>query len=226
MASVVGWIIILGPLLLKLGSKLLPKLGKGVKKVGGEGGPWIAPGTTIGSMFAHSGLLGVIIFLLARMWGWLSKFPGWLKVLFGTGGKLYFIHRFFLWIVTVFKNPIILVASLVTSVIFPTIIEKVFLCVGAVVLKIFMFFFKIGKAAFMGAMQTAGSGGGNAIDEFRDAILGSFDEFPPCMIQTMGYLHLVEDLGIVITCISVLVIVSVFKTVYGVGKIQPLGYFA
>ena len=77
----------------------------------------------------------------------------------------------------------------------------------------------------MGAMQSAGSDGGNAIDEFRDAILGSFDEFPPCMIQTMGYLHLVEDLGIVFTCISVLVIVSVFKTVYGVGKIQPLGYF-
>lgn len=226
MSAVVGWLIILGPLLLKLGSKLLPKIGKGVSKVGGKGGPWIAPGTTIGSTYAHSGLLGVIIFFLARMWGWLSKFPGWLKTLFGEGGKLYFIHRFFLWVVTFFKNPIILVASLVTSVIFPTILEKIFLCVGAVVLKIFMFFFKIGKSAFMGAMRTAAQDGGNALDEFRDAILGSFDELPPCMIQVMGYLHLVEDLGIIMTCISVLIIVSVFKTVYGVGKIQPIGYFA
>lgn len=228
MAAVVGWLIILGPIILKLATKFLPAVGKMIARLAGKGGTIAAGGAggmTIRGVFTNSGILGVIAFLLSKIWGWLVKFPPWLKTLFGEGGKLFFIHKFFLFIVTFFKNPLILGASLVTSVIFPTFLEKIFLCVGAVGLKIFLFFFKIGKSAFMGAMRTAAQDGGNALDEFRDAILGSFDELPPCMIQVMGYLHLVEDLGIIMTCISVLVIVSVFKVVYGMGAVKPIGYF-
>lgn len=225
MASVIGWIIILAPIIFKLCAKFFPVIGKAIMRLAGKGGSVVA-GASIGSVYASSGVLGAIFFVVSKIWGWLTKFPGWLKYLFGEGGKLFFIHKFFMFAITFFKNPIILALSLITSVVFPTILEKIFLVVGAIGLKIFMFFFKIGKAAFMGAMQSAAQGGGNALDEFRDAILGSFDEFPPCMIQTMGYLHLVEDLGIFMTCISLLVIVSVFKTVYSVGKVQPLGYFS
>ena len=99
------------------------------------------------------------------------------------------------------------------------------MCVGAVSLKIFLFFFKIGKNIVTGAIHTAGENGGDALDEFRDMILGSFDELPPCMIQTMGYLHLVEDLGIFMTTMSILIIVSVFRMVYGrVGGITGNSY--
>lgn len=75
-----------------------------------------------------------------------------------------------------------------------------------------MTIFKIGKAAFLGA---AGPGTGGAIDQFREAILGSFDDLPVCMVQVMGYIHFIEDLGIIVSTVTLLVVVSVFRVVYG-----------
>ena len=68
MASLIGWIALLAPIIFSFLKKVGPKIGKGVGKIGGKGGPWVAPGTTVASTYAHSGLIGVVIFLLARIW--------------------------------------------------------------------------------------------------------------------------------------------------------------
>lgn len=198
MGAVIGWVITLAPLIWVVLKKAVP---------------WF--------LTRYAGKLA----FLSIITGFLSRIPTFLKGLFAGGGALYFFRPVFEFIIGIFKYPILLFMTLVISSFFPTILEKLFLVVGSVCLKIFLFFFKIGKKAFMGAVQN--SDGGGVVDEFRDAVLGSFDELPQCMVQTMGYIHLIEDLGMIVTTAALLAIVSAFRIVYGAfGGVKPLGYFA
>lgn len=234
MAQVIGWCIMLFPIVKALLTKVIPKLLSRFRGVGRNltgnaaglgGGALVLGDLALGDALKKGGAIGAIFLLLTRIWAWLGRFPAFLKGLFATGGVLYFLRPFFEFIVGLFKTPVLVFLALVTSAFFPTILEKIFLVTGAVCLKIFLFFFKIGKQAFIGAVNSAGDGGG-IVDEFRDAVLGSFDELPTCMIQTMGYIHFIEDLGMIVTTASLLAIVSAFRIVYGAfGGVKPLGYF-
>lgn len=236
MATIIGWGLILFPLIKALLIKVIPKLIARFRGVGrnltgnaaGLGGSTILLGDlALGEAIKNGGALGAIFFILTRIWGWLGRFPAFLKTLFASGGALYFLRPALEFIVGLFKTPILVFLSLVTSAFFPTILEKVFLVTGAVCLKIFLLFFKIGKKAFLGAVNNIEGGGGGVVDEFREAVLGSFDVLPQCMIQTMGYIHFIEDLGMIVTTAALLAIVSAFRVVYGAfGGVKPLGYFA
>lgn len=214
MGTIIGWVLLLGPLLKSLLTKLVPwvarKFGGGLKTITGAGGTVLA-GEAIGSTVTKVGVLGAILSVISRIWAWLGRFPTWLKGIFATGGALGFLKPFFEFLVHFAKTPVLLFLSLVVSAFFPTIVEKIFLVVGALALKIFLFIFKLGKKAFIGAVGQEGG----AVDEFRQWVLGSFDELPQPMIDIMGYLHLVEDLGMIFTTVALLAVVSAFRVVYG-----------
>lgn len=235
--ALIGWVLTLGPIIFALLRRFLPKLfsklGGKVKGLTGNaeglgpvGGTLVGADVLLSSTAAKTGAIGLIVVILGRIWSWCSRFTGWFKALFATGGTLAFIRPCLEFILGVFKTPILLMISLVTSVIFPTILEKIFLTVGAVVLHIFLWVFKMGKNVFLGAMQSAGSDGGSAVDEFRNAVLDSFDALPPCMVEIFGYLHLIEDLGLIVTTAGLIALVSVFRIVYGSFIVRPLGYFS
>lgn len=221
MATVVGWLLVLLPLIWKLVAKGIPALFRLIARLAGKGKQFVGPvPTTIGSAFKFGGILSGLMMILAKMWGWMSRLPGWLKISFGAGGLLWPIRWILNFIIMGFKNPFLILISLVASAFFPTILEKIFLVFGAVTLKIFLLFFRLGKAAFLGAMSSGGSGGTNTIDTLREMIIGSFDELPPCMVQTMGYVHFIEDLGIIMSTVTLLIIVSVFRVVYHTGRVS------
>ena len=211
MATAIGWLLTLGPLVFALLKKVIPKL---LPKIQALLGGLLGSGA--GSAVTRGGILGAVGLFLSRIWGWLQRFPAWLKTLFAVGGTLHFVRNILIFLLNFAKTPILLGIALVTSSIFPTFVEKIFLVVGAVVLHIFLFVFKLGKNVFLGALNEAGaSGTGGVLDEFRDSVMGSFDALPPCMVDIMGYLHLVEDLGLIITTATLLALVSVFRIVYG-----------
>lgn len=237
MVALIGWVLTLGPIIFALLKKFLPKLfsrlggkAKGLtgnaEGLGPVGGTLVGADVLLSSTAAKTGVMGLIVVILGRIWSWCSRFTGWFKGLFAAGGTLAFIRPVLEFMLGCFKTPILLAISLVTSVIFPTILEKIFLTVGAVVMHIFLWVFKLGKNVFLGAMSKAGSDGGSAVSEFQNAVLSSFDELPPCMVEVLGYLHLIEDLGLIVTTATLIALVSVFRIVYGSFVVRPLGYFS
>lgn len=206
MGTVVLNILTLIPLLLPIFRKILPKImPKLAALLGGLG--------SLGGVMAKGGVIAAIVAFISKIWGFIARFPLWLKGLFAFGGKLYFIRWALVAIVFFFKHPLGWFAILVLSAFFPVILEKIFLVVGVVLLKIFVVIFRMGKTAINGV---AASGGGlSVVDEFRDNLIGSLDAFPPCMLEVMGYLHIIEDLGMFFSLGMLLVVVAVFKRVYG-----------
>lgn len=235
MLTAISWLVVLGPLLLALLKKIVPKILSRIRGVGGkltgnmEGlggvGGWVAADLALGDTIKKTGAIGAVLLMLTRFWGWMSRFPSFLKSFFEVGGALYFLRPVLEFLLGIFKTPILLFLSLLGSAYFPTVLEKMFLLVGAATMKVFLSIFKIGKNVFQSAVNNVGQGG--AVNEFKDAILGSFDQLPPCFISVMGYVHFIEDLGMLVTTATLLIIVSVFRVVYGsFGGVKPLGWFA
>lgn len=233
MLTAISWIVLLAPIIKALITKVLPKLFSKLRGVGGKltgnaeglgGGTLVLGDLALGESIRQTGAIGAVLLILTRIWNWLGRFPTFLKGLFDAGGVLGFLRPLLEFIVGMFKTPVLVFFSLVISSFFPTILEKVFLVVGAVCMKIFLYFFKIGKNVFTSALEDAGGQGG-VVDEFREAVLGSFDDLPPCMVNVMGYLHLLEDLGMIVTTATLILLVSVFRVVYGSFGPKPLGWF-
>lgn len=234
MITVISWLVILGPLIKALLTKVLPKLFARLRGVGGKltgnaeglgGGPLVLGDLALGDSIRKTGAIGAILFVLGRIWGWFCRFPSFLKDLFGPTGTLFFIRPILEFIAGCMKTPVLLFFSLLMSAYFPTILEKIFLLVGAVSMHIFIMLFDAGKRVF-DAMQANMTQNGSAVDEFKTAVLGSFDQLPPCMVDVMGYVHMIEDLGMIVTCAMLLLLVGLFKTIYGSFGPRPLGWFA
>lgn len=236
MLTAISWIVVIGPILVPILKKVIPKILSKIRGVGGKltgnmeglgAGGWVAADLALGDTVKKAGAVGAILLMLTRFWGWMSRFPSFLKSFFEVGGALYFLRPLLEFVLGIFKTPVLLFISLLASAYFPTVLEKIFLLVGAATMKIFLTIFKMGKNVFNAAVDSMGQNGGGAINEFRDTILGSFDQLPPCFISVMGYLHFVEDLGMLVTTASLLIVVSVFRVVYGsFGGLKPLGWFA
>ena len=212
MGTVVSTLLIILPILLPLVGKVLPKI---APKLAGLFG-----GAAAGSVIAKGGFFAGVLELLSKIWKVVGRFPKFLVGLFAQGGKLYFIRVALEFILGAFKSPVILFFGLLGSAFFPTILEMFFLLVGAAMMKIFIFFFGIVKKLFVD--MSSSDGGAGVLDEFRQAIYGSFGDLPPCMVQTMGYVHLLEDLGMIVSCMALILTISVFRVMFGafgVGKI-------
>lgn len=212
MGTVVATLLTLLPLLLPLFSRVLPKI---APKLAGLFG-----GAAAGSVVAKGGFFAGVLSFLSRIWEVVGRFPKFLVGLFAVGGRLYFIRAALEFILVAFRSPVVLFFGLLSSAFFPTIIEKFFLLVGAAVMHIFVFIFGICKKLF--TEMSASEGGATAIDEFKNAVLGSFNDLPPCMVSTMGYVHFLEDLGMIVTCMTLILTISIFRVMFGafgVGKI-------
>ena len=221
MATVVATLLTLLPLLIPLFQRLAPKI---LPKLAGLfGARTLVAG---GSMVAKGGAVAGILTILSKIWGFLGRFPKFLVGLFAFGGKLYWIRGVLEFLLLVFKSPVVRLIGLVTSSLFPGILEKIFLVVGSAVMHIFIFLFGIAKKMFMN--MSSAEGGSPALDEFRDAMYSSFSSLPPCMVKVMGYIHFVENLGLITTCMMLILTVSIFRVMfgaYGVGKITGNGAF-
>ncbi|MBR3073600.1 hypothetical protein [Fibrobacter sp.] len=234
MITAISWLILLGPIIKALVTRVIPKLLSRLRGVGGKltgnaeglgGGVTVLGDLALGEAVTRTGAIGAVLLVLTRIWGWLSRFPAFLKGLFDVGGVFGFLRPLLEFIVGMFKTPVLVFFSLLISSYFPTILEKFFLLVGATGMRLFLFFFKIGKNVFTSMSSSIGQNGG-PLDEYRDAVLGSFDELPPCFVSVMGYLHLLENLGMLVTTATLLLLVSVFRVVYGSFGPKPLGWFA
>lgn len=208
--GIFDWIVI--------ATTLVPLISAAVAKIFGLGvGPANRenPGSDDGSdehsgsgWLSKLGWIGAIIGTIFFTKGWLAKLPGWLKGLFASGGALYFLRSWVLRVIFIFRHPIILIVGLIISSLFPSVLEYFFLLIGFVTMKVFMLIFHVGKRMFESDQSPA-------IDQMRNSILNSIDSLPPCMTQVMGYLHLVEDLGIIVTTFALVLAYRVFMRVYG-----------
>ena len=93
---------------------------------------------------------------------------------------------------------------MVLSQYFTNLIEKIFLVVGAVSIKIALIFIKWGKDFFMNL-------GENHTEELKTVLGDSVAQLPPCMVDVMGYMHLVENIGMLVTT---LIFVGIVKLIF------------
>ena len=187
MSIVIGWLLPLLPLLWSFVTKVLPKLVPGILSIAGR-----------------AGVLGTICAILAKIYKFCVGLPVWIASIFkGVGpiGSIFVAIRF---IISLFARfPFVVGITLVMSQYFPGIIEKIFLVVGAVSIKIALIFVKWGKS-FIDNMKE------NNIEELKELMGNSVDSLPPCMVDLMGYMHFVEDVGMLV---STLVFVGIYKLV-------------
>lgn len=208
--GIFDWIVIATTLVPLISACLAKFFGLGVGSANRDNpGEDDASGEHSGSgWLSKLGWIGGIIGTLFFSKGWLARFPRWLKGLFASGGALYFLRSWVLRVIFIFRHPIIIVVGLLISSLFPSVMEYFFLLVGFVTMKVFMLIFNIGKQMFVNDQNPA-------INEIRNTLVNSFDALPPCMTNMMGYLHLVEDIGIIVTTFTLVVTYKVFIRVYG-----------
>lgn len=190
MGIVVDVLLLLVPVLIPLFRKFLPKVLPKVAAFFGIGG--LAAGAAKGTSWIV---------------GWLRRFPPWFVGLFKAGGALYWLRSAAWLLRSVFKTPVFLTIGLVLSAFFPGLIEKLFLVVGAVSLRIGIRIMTLGKSMIDDMPE-------NNIEQLKDIMGDSAQQLPPCMIDVLGYLHLVEDLGMIISTIVFIGLYNLIKRIY------------
>ena len=164
----------------------------------------------IGAMIAgaagRAGVLGKICAGLMAVYWFVRRLPiAFLKIKLGSGilGKIFSGIR---WALNMgFKFPVIMFITLVLSQVFPSLLEKIFMLIGAVAIKISVMLF--GK--IMSAMEDS-----NNMDMINSIVGDSLDAMPPCLIDVLGYMHIVEDLGMII---STLVLIMTYNLVSAIA---------
>lgn len=139
--------------------------------------------------------------------GALSKFPHWFVSLFEKGGKLYGFRRVFSLLRHGVRAPIIFAITALISAFCPTIFEKLFLVVGAVFAKLGLMFLKWSTSMISGMDE-------NNTEELFSILGDSASNLPPCMIDILGYLHMIEDLGMIISTLIFIGLYNLIKHFY------------
>lgn len=128
----------------------------------------------------------------SKVSGKFSRFPKWFVSLFEKGGKLRWLRDIAFFLKNSLSAPIILAITFILSAFCPTIFEKLMMIVGAVSIKIALVMVKW-ASNLMTSMPE------NNTDELYNILGDTVDALPPCFIDILGYCHLVEDLGLIIT---------------------------
>ena len=174
LATVMGWLVNVLPLIWFLAVKGFPALVKAATAMAGR-----------------TGILAKICGAIVAVYWFIRRLPiTFLKIKLGTGvlGKIFSAIR---WMLNFgFKFPVVLFITLVGSQIFPGLLEKIFLLVGALCVKIGLMLF--GK--IMSAMEDT-----NNMEQVTAIVGDSLDQFPPCMLDVMAYMHIVEDIGLIVS---------------------------
>ena len=187
---IMGWIVPLLPVIWWFAQKALPRLLPALVAMMGKGGVIAA-------------ILGAIV----GIYKWVRHLSiVLLAIKLGAGplGKIFSAIR---WILNAtFKFPIIMGLTLVLSQVFPGLLERIFLIVGALSVK-------IGLMIFGNVMDLINDSAENNIDQLNSIVGSSLDQLPPCLVDVMGYMHLVEDIGLIIST-AILIMVYNFVTAF------------
>lgn len=124
--------------------------------------------------------------------GKFSKFPKWFVSLFEKGGKLRWLRDIAFFLKNSISAPIVLAITFLLSAFVPTLFEKLFMVMGAVSLK-------LGIMMVSWASKVMKSMPENNTEELYDILGTTVDEIPHCFIDILGYCHLVEDLGMLVS---------------------------
>jgi len=193
--NIVSIVAMLAPICLKVFPKLAPMLANFFVR--------FANFTHIMAIVAAIG--AVVSKLKTFIIGFLNGFPSWFIKLFGKGGALYWIFNFLKGIKTKLGWRAIFFIVFMLGTWFDTIFEFFFLVIGGVSLRILTV---VTKWAFNKQMSEDNT-------ETLVTIMGdSIDNLPPCMIDVMGYLHLVEDLGMIISTLIFVGILNLITRLY------------
>lgn len=176
MPVVIGWLLSVLPLIWAFVSKALPKLIPSLISVAGRGG-----------------VLALIASVIVKIYSFIIGIPGWLIGVYGKGGLLFSIIMVVRIIIRhIAKFPVIVGFTLLMGQYFPTIFEKIFLVVGALSIKLALVFVGWGRSFIDGLQQ-------NNTSELNQILGDSLTSLPPCMVDIMGYMHFVEDVGFIVT---------------------------
>ena len=189
MPAVVGWLINLLPLIWFLAARGMPALLKEATTLAGR-----------------AGLVGKICGAIVWVYWFIKRIPiQFLKIKIGYGllGKIFLGIRV---IFGLFCNfPVIIFITLVGSQIFPSLLEKLFLLIGAVAVKIVLMIF----TRVMSAMEDYDN-----MEQLNQIVGDSFDNMPPCLLDVLGYMHVVEDIGLII---GTLILLFTYKIVSAIA---------
>lgn len=187
---IMGWIVPLLPIIWWFARKALPRLVPALIAMMGKGGVIAA-------------ILGAIV----GIYKWVRHLSiVLLAIKLGSGplGKIFSAIR---WILNAtFKFPIIMGLTLVLSQVFPGLLERIFLIVGALSVK-------IGLMIFGNVMDLINDSAENNIEQLNTVLGDSLSQLPPCLVDVMGYMHLVEDIGLIIST-AILIMVYNFITAF------------
>lgn len=187
---IMGWIVPLLPIIWWFARKALPRLVPALIAMMGKGGVIAA-------------ILGAIV----GIYKWVRHLSIVLLAIKLGSGPLGRIFSAIRWILNAtFKFPIIMGLTLVLSQIFPGLLERIFLIVGALSVK-------IGLMIFGNVMDLINDSAENNMDQLNSIVGSSLDQLPPCLVDVMGYMHLVEDVGLIIST-AILIMVYNFVTAF------------
>jgi len=189
MPAVIGILLNVLPLVWWFASKSLPKLVPAIFSVAGR-----------------AGLIGTICAIIVKLVNVVKGFPVFAAALFagkGVLGKIFTALRFILNLS--FKFPVIVFISLFLGQYFPNILEKIFLVIGAVAIKIGFIFVRWGKS-FMDNLASESN-----LSQLKETLGNDLDMLPPCMVDVLGYMHIAEDLGIIVTTLTFLGIYNLVR---------------
>lgn len=183
MEQVVGWCLSIFPAILGFHKWLLPKLSEYAVSLASSGG-------VISTILAAIIKLVLFVVKLPMMFvDLISRLPGDIFKLFAK----YMRHYRFLAII-----------SMVLSEYFSNLMENIFLIVGVVSIKIALVLVKWGKAFIDSVPQ-------NNINELKTIMGDAAGSLPPCLVDVMGYMHFVENIGMLV---STLIFCGVVNIVY------------
>lgn len=183
MDEIVGWSLSLFPAILGFYKWVLPKLSEYAVSLGSSGG-------IISTIFAVVLKIFLAIVKLPMLLVELvSRLPGDIFKLFS---KFMLNYRY------------LAIISMVLSEYFSNLIENIFLIVGVVSIKIALVIVKWGKDFIASVPQ-------NNLNELKTIMGNSVESLPPCLVDVMGYMHFVENIGMLV---STLIFCGVLNIIY------------
>lgn len=185
-----GWIVPLLPIIWWIAAKAFPRIIPALIALMGKGG-----------------VIAAILSAIVGIYKWVKHLSIVLLAIKLGAGPLGRIFSAIRWILNVtFKFPVIMGLTLVLSQVFPGLLERIFLIVGSLSVK-------IGLMIFGNVMSLLNDSAENNIDQLNEIIGDSAAQLPPCLVDVMGYMHIVEDIGLIIST-AILIMIYNFVTAF------------
>ena len=183
MENIIGWLLSLLPAMVGLHKWVFPKFTEYASSLMSEGG-------------VFNTILGGLIKLIVTV----VRLPYFLVTLISNIP----LNIFKLFSKFMLDFRYLAIISMVLSDYFSNLFESIFLIVGVVTIKIGVIIVKWGKGFLENVQQ-------NNVNELKEILSNNVGNLPPCMVDVMGYMHIVENIGMLV---SALVFCGVINIIY------------